>query len=83
MSSYKFAPVPSNSSVDGFVTLMVSAWFLVAAALIFTDSASPSTEPDAVTRTALTTAAADAAIAPEARLTITVEAPRLKPSATL
>jgi hypothetical protein len=83
MSTFKFAPVPSNSSVDGLVTLLVSAWFLVAAVLIFTDPASANRASAALAPGVVTSEATEVAIAPEARLTITVEAPRLKPSATL
>lgn len=73
--TYEFAPVRGSSTVAGLVTVMVSAWFLVAAAAIVAD---PFASP--VMREALTHEAAPTrvAIAPEARLTITVEAPRLK-----
>jgi hypothetical protein len=73
-TTYKFAPVPSNSMVAGLVTSLVSVWFLVAAAAIFADPVTRGAHPT-LTEGA---AAARVAIAPEARLTITVEAQRLK-----
>ncbi len=75
MSAYNFAPLPSNNSIAGLVTFLVSAWFLVAAAAIVT-------EPSKGPLQALA-AAAPVEIAPQARLTITVEAQRLPASATL
>ena len=75
MSAYNFAPLPSNNSVAGLVTLLVSAWFLVAAAAIVAEP-SGARAPQSV-------AAAPADIAPQARLTITVEAQRLPASANL
>ena len=84
MNAYKFAAYPSNSSVASGVTFLVSAWFLIAAGLILTDS-SPAPAPRAHAQTAPVTHAADeaeypapgnVAIAPEARLTINVEARR-------
>jgi hypothetical protein len=65
----KFAPVPSHSIVAGLVTSLVCAWFLMAAAAIFADPAAAHGE---------TALAQSGTPAPEARLTITVEAPRLK-----
>ena len=38
MSAYRFTALPSHSSVVGAVTLLVSAWFLVAAGALVTDS---------------------------------------------
>lgn len=38
MPAYKFAQLPSNSSVVAAVTLLVSAWFLLAAGALLTDS---------------------------------------------
>jgi hypothetical protein len=43
MNEYKFAEYPSNSSVASGVTLLVSAWFLVAAGAILAEPASPYT----------------------------------------
>jgi len=87
MSQYEFA----ESSVASAVTLLVSAWFLVAAGAILTDPSSPYTQraPQAVAETtaASIVVAEDehapslipvAAVAPDARFTITVQAKRLK-----
>ena len=74
-TTYKFAPVPSNSTVAGLVTVMVSAWFLMAAASIFADPFTGPVKREALAYRAAPTAVA---IAREARFRITVEAPRLK-----
>ena len=76
-TTYKFAPVPSNSSVAGLVTLMVSAWFLVAAGAIFADPAFARGERSPAVQ-AQRTAATAVAAAPDAHFKITVEAQRLK-----
>jgi len=84
MNEYRFAAYPSNSSVAAGVTLLVSAWFLVAAGAILTDPASPYTQRERagevivseVRPVAVIEAAPTVAIAPEARFTITVEARR-------
>lgn len=74
-TTYKFAPIPSNSTVAGGVTAMVSVWFLMATAAIFADLAvGPQQREARAQRQAKT----EIAVAPEARLTVTVEAPRLK-----
>jgi hypothetical protein len=39
MSGYRFANLPSNGSVAAVVTLVVSAWFTVAAAAMLADGA--------------------------------------------
>jgi hypothetical protein len=76
MSNYKFANLPSNSSVDFGVTALVSVWFLVAAGAILSDPAStyshraPTLQAKAAPVTA--TPATQVAIAPQARFTITV-----------
>ena len=44
MNAYKSAAYPSNSVVATGVTVLVSAWFLVAAGAILTDPASPYTQ---------------------------------------
>jgi hypothetical protein len=76
-TTYKFSSVPSNSTVAGLVTVMVSAWFLMAAAAIFADpSASRTVERDVLSQAPAP--ATEVAIAPEAHFKITVEAPRLK-----
>ena len=88
MNVYKFA----ESSVASGVTLLVSAWFLVAAGAILADPTSPYTERP-VAQAAVEAPAASivvaenqlaprlipaAAVAPDARFTITVQAKRLK-----
>jgi hypothetical protein len=75
MNNYRFAQYPASSSIASGVTLLVSAWFLVASGAILA-------EPTRYAQPVQATAAAPAkvAIAPEARVTITVEASR---SATL
>ena len=88
MNEYKFA----ESSVASGVTLLVSAWFLVAAGAIIADPSSPYTQRPVAQAQAATTAASivvaenqhaprlipAAATAPDARFTITVQAKRLK-----
>jgi hypothetical protein len=72
MSRLNFSFLRGESTVAAAVTTLVCAWFLMAAAAILTDPASPYT-----TRAARPApAAGPVAIAPEARLTITVEARR-------
>lgn len=44
MNAYRFAAYPSNSVVAAGVTVLVSAWFLVAAGAILTDPPSPYTQ---------------------------------------
>jgi hypothetical protein len=84
MNAYKFADYPSNSSVASGVTMLVSAWFLVAAGLILTDS-SPAPAPRAQAHVAPVAqnddeadypAPTNVAIAREAHFTINVEASR-------
>jgi hypothetical protein len=60
-----------ESTVAATVTLLVCAWFLMAAGAILADPVSPYTS-----RVVRHAAAQPVAIAPEARLTITVEARR-------
>jgi hypothetical protein len=81
MNGYRFTQYPSNSSVASGVTLLVSAWFLVAAGAILTDPASPYTQRKQVQAAVHQHAAnapvsAGSPIAPEAHLTILVEARR-------
>jgi hypothetical protein len=88
MNEYRFAEYPSNSSVASGVTMLVSAWFLVAAGAIIADPASPYTERPATQAKAATVTVAQLSPAPRlipashnapaARFTITVEAKRLK-----
>ena len=78
MNTYKFADLPSNSSVASLVTLLVSGWFLIAAGAILSDP------PSIYTQRSHTQAAPQyveaspsaAVIAPEARVTILVVAKR-------
>ena len=88
MNEYRFA----ESSVASGVTLLVSAWFLVAAGAILADPASPYTQRPVAQAAVETTAASivvaeneaaprlipAAVVAPDARFTITVQAKRLK-----
>lgn len=76
MNDYRFAEYPSNSTVASGVTLLVSAWFLVAAGAILADPASPYTRP--VAQAAAAAPATVAALTPATYFTITVEAKRLK-----
>jgi hypothetical protein len=73
-TTYKFASIPSNSTVAGLVTAAVSAWFLMATASIFADPFASPVKREALAHGATPAAAA---IAREARFKITVEAPRL------
>jgi hypothetical protein len=83
MKDYRFTQYPSNSSVASGITMLVSVWFLVAAGAILGDPASPYTQraqaqaaPMAQTVDASAGAGSPVAIAPEAHLTIMVEARR-------
>src|SRR5258708_21217595 len=74
MNAYRFAELPSNSSVASFVTLLVSGWFLVASGAILADPASPYTQR----AQPQTVPAPQFAAVPDARLaTITVEGHRV------
>src|SRR5258705_10088197 len=73
MKAFKFAEYPSKSSVASGVTLLVSAWFAVAAGAILAEPVSPYTqralaEANPVTRYAeeATPAASNVAIVPAA-----------------
>ena len=46
MRNFKFASVPSHSSVVAGVTVLASAWFLVAAGTIVADPTAPSLRVD-------------------------------------
>lgn len=78
MNTYRFAELPSNASISAFVTLAVSAWFLVAGAAIVSDegvgvrAAAATAGPIPVVY-----AAPAVAIEPEARLIIVVEGRRV------
>ena len=89
LHQYRFAEFKNESSVASGVTVLVSAWFLVAAGAILSDPASPYTQRTVVQEAAapvVTTIAESpttklvpvVATAPDARFTITVEAKRLK-----
>jgi hypothetical protein len=71
MSRTKLSSLRGESTVAATVTLVVCAWFLMAAGAIIADPVSPYT-----TRVVHAAPAGPVAIAPEARLTITVEARR-------
>ena len=47
MNTYRFPTYPSTSSVAAGVTILVSAWFLVAAGAILSDPSSPYTHRNA------------------------------------
>ena len=82
MTRYEFADLPSTSSVVATVTLLVSGWFLLAAAAMVTTptdaqvarASSVSVKPLGVMPSPQPRQAV--AIAPEARLTIVVHARR-------
>ena len=90
MNQYRFPEYSSSTSVANGVTMLVSAWFLVAAGAILTDPASPYTQRPVMQAAApaTTTLAENTQVprlvpaamvaAPDARFTITVEAKRLK-----
>ena len=76
MNTYKFAAYPSNSTVASGVTLLVSAWFLVAAGAILTDPASPYTQRTVAQAPAPVKSVRAEMPAPQARYTIFVSAKR-------
>ena len=84
MSTYRFARLPSASSVATAVTLAVCGWLTLAGAAIVTESpapeasvaAAPAPVAQPVVAVALQPVAQPVSIAPEARLTIVVEARR-------
>ena len=80
MNAYKFAAYPSNSHVASGVTFLVSAWFLIAAGLILTDSSAYAPRAQVLvapmSEATAAPAATQVAIAPEAHFTINVEASR-------
>ncbi len=86
MSGFKFAPLPSHSSIAAFVTLSVSLWFAVASAAIVTQPAGAwLLQPGDLAASPLRPAHATAttADAPATRETITVVARRATPAAAL
>jgi hypothetical protein len=80
MNAYRLDSYPTQGMVANAVTFLVSAWFLVAGAAILSDPASTYTQRHVAKAPAATELAAiqpaAGAIAPEARLTIVVEASR-------
>jgi hypothetical protein len=71
MNTYKFSGMPSNAAVAGMVTMLVSAWFVLASGAILTDQHS-----EANVDSARAVAMSSAEIPDEARMTIVVEARR-------
>lgn len=76
MNTFRFAELPSNSSVAAFVTFAVSAWFLVAGAAMVTDEGTTMAAPATAQSLPVVYAAPAVAIQPEARLIIVVEGRR-------
>jgi hypothetical protein len=81
MNALRFAAYPANATVADGVTLLVSAWFLVAGAAILSDPTSVYTQRNVAKAPAAVQVAeipqlAPVAIAPEAHFTIVVEAKR-------
>jgi hypothetical protein len=79
MNAYQFlARLPSNGSVASVVTLLVSAWFLVAAGAILTDPTSVYTQRPMVSAQAGQARVAEAVTpaTPQAHTTIMVVAAR-------
>lgn len=72
-STYRFANLPSHSSVAAGVTVLACAWFLVAAGTLVSEAGFDSHREAAQ---AVRPAQAAAEIAPEARLKIVVTASR-------
>lgn len=77
MNTYRFAELPSNSSVSAFVTLAASAWFLVAGAAIVSDEGVGVPAPATARSIPVVYTAPAVAIEPEARLIIVVEGRRV------
>ena len=84
MNTYKFADLPSNSSVASLVTLLVSGWFLIAAGAILSDPSSVYTQRSQTeaARALVESPRNAAVIAPEAHLTILVVAKRAPAAAS-
>ena len=73
MNTFKFSGLPSHASVASAVTLLVTGWFALAGGAILSDNHS-----EATLENARAVQAVSAAIPEEARLTIVVEAKRLR-----
>jgi hypothetical protein len=81
MNALRLAAYPANATVADGVTLLVSTWFLVAGAAILSDPSSVYTQrtvakAPAAVQVVEIAQPATLAIAPDARLSIVVEAPR-------
>ena len=70
MSHYDFNQLPSNSAVSSLVTVLVSAWFLLAGGAILSDQHSQQNLEMARTPSMAST------VVPDAHFTIVVEARR-------
>ena len=70
MKPYEFTQVPSNAAVTTVVTVLVSAWFVLASGAILTDQHSEANIERAKTPTE------HALVVPDAHFSITVEARR-------
>ena len=70
MNTYRFASLSSTAAVSSFVTILVSAWFLLAAGAILTDQHSEGTIEMANTPTS------HVHVTPDAHFSIVVEARR-------
>ena len=75
MSAYRFCVLPSNSSVAATVTLLVSAWFVLASSAILTDNHS---EENIAAARAEPSTTEVYEIPAAAKTTIVVEARRLR-----
>jgi hypothetical protein len=78
MSKFRFAELPSNESVASLTTLVVSAWFLVAAGAMLVEPTVES-QARALARTPVVTIkelSVSEAVQPDARFTIEVAARR-------
>jgi hypothetical protein len=71
MKPYEFANMPSSAAVSSLVTVLVSAWFVLASGAILTDQHSAANIERAKTPSE------HAQVTPDAHFTITVEARRL------
>jgi hypothetical protein len=71
MNTYKFSGMPSNAAVTGVVTILVSAWFVLASGAILTDQHSEATLDSARALPVTYTEVPN-----EPRMTIVVEARR-------
>ena len=72
MNTFKFSGLPSNAAVASTVTLLVSAWFVLAGGAILTDQHSEGTIESARAAPVVS----EAVIPAEARFTVVVEARR-------